>query len=135
MASAHDDWLRALAAAGKGPVAVPGATRGLAWTARFILEGDDWSTAVLDGTVRIAPDSPTILATFAFSSGAYDAGANETSWDASLLAGTGLNSTGSLPSDTEFDGVTEFPFMVRITPSGGDTDTLCGGLLPVVGKV
>ena len=127
----HDIWLRELAAASKGPVTLPPATRGLAWSEPVELAGD-WTGATLEGTVSIDPDAPAPMANFAVTGPVLVDGVS--TWMISLAAGTGENSTGALGPDSDQDGVERFPFMLRLTPAGGVAETLLGGLLPVIGR-
>lgn len=134
MATEFPAWLAALKAAGLLIDNVPPATRGLKWEEPLEVEGN-WTTAAVEGSIRAAPDSDTVLATFTFGSPSYDSGTGFTTWLMSLASGNGANSTGVLPADADNDGTESFPFMVRLTPSGGAKDTLLGGLFPVMGYV
>jgi hypothetical protein len=128
-----DEWLRQLALARKGPLRLPAATRGLAWSEPIRLSGD-WTGATLAGAIRIGPDATgAALATFAMT-GPVVAGGHST-WTPSLAAGTGANSTGILPGDDDADGVVELPFSFLITPAGGAQQLLVGGVFPLLGKV
>jgi hypothetical protein len=130
-----DPWLRALAAAGQGGDALylPPATRGLAWSEPIEIEGN-WTGATIAGTISLVPDAASPLATFAISALAYDATADVTLWVASLAAGAGANATGSLPGDPDGDGVVELPCSFRLTPAGGQAETLFGAVFTVLGK-
>jgi len=139
MNTSFDTWLARLAAGGKGGSAlsasdIPLATRGLKWEMPIALAGN-WTTATMSGSVSASPDATSALATFSFTSGSYDAGTGFTTWTASLAAGTGEDSTGILPSDTDGDGVEYLPMMIRITPSGGSAQTLLGAAFAICGKV
>lgn len=139
MPTTFDPWLQELAAAGKGGALLtdkdlPHATRGLGWQLPIVLSGD-WSTAALAGAIRAAPDAPTALATLAITGGTYSSGTNTTMWTASLASGTGANSTGTLPADTDGSGVETFPIAVLITPLGSIQQLLFGGAFTVVGRV
>lgn len=135
MAGLWDDWLSTLRTAQKGPVTIategfPAATRGLAWATTVEIAGD-WTDATLEGSIRESPDAVTELATFAVSAPSVADG--YTTFTASLASGSGANSTGVLPSDSDLNGVVELPMMFRLTPAGGDEDTLFGGLFTVLG--
>lgn len=134
MAGQYDDWLRELAAGGKtelpGKIAL--ATRGMYWSDIVEIEGE-WTGSTLEGTVRSSPDAPTALVTFAVEGPTIADG--YTVFVISLAAGTGANSTGILPADSDENGEESFPFMLRFTPLGGEEELLVGGLLPVVGFV
>ena len=135
MTSKWDSWLEQLQRALKGGIRVAPANRGAAWTQLVTMPGN-LTTATLRGQVRIAPDNAgTPLAAFSFTSITYDAPSDRSSFTASLAAGVGANSTSALPSDTDMDGVEEFPFDILITRSGSPEEVLFGGLLPVIGKV
>ena len=139
METVFDNWLRQLAAAGKGGADlsltdIPPATRGNAWSMTVRFAGD-WTTAAIAGTIRAEPDAASALATLSFTGGSYDGGTGYTTWTASLAAGTGSNSTGILPADTDGDGVEVFPMAVYLTPSGGTAQLLWAGLFTLLGKV
>jgi hypothetical protein len=127
-----DTWLRELARAGKGPLPLKGATRGLKWERPVELEGD-WTGATLTAKVRQYPDAAAVLATCTVSGPVVAAGVS--TWMVSLAAGSGANSTGVLPADADLDGVEYFAFAIHLAPSGGDEDLLLGGALPVIGRV
>lgn len=139
MATEFDDWLRQLAAAGKGGSAlsakdIPAAIRGNAWSLILVLPGD-FSAATISGTLRASPDASTALATLSFTALTYDAGTNKTTTTGSLAAGTGANSTGILPADADGNGVLELPLAIYLTPSGGTNELLLGGKFTLLGKV
>lgn len=139
MNTTFDTWLRELAAAGKGGSAlsatdIPAAIRGEYWPMQIQLSGN-WATATLEGQIRSAPDAPSALATVTISAADYDASAEVTTWTASLASGTGSNSTGNLPADTEGNGEEKFPIAFYITPSGGTRGLLFGGAFTLLGKV
>ena len=132
--TAIDDWLQALAAAGKGGTSVtsadvPPATRGIAYSLPMVLAGD-WTGATISGSISASPDAASPLATFTVSSASYDSGTGMTTWTASL---TGSAVTG-LPADTDGNGTEQFPAMFRITPSGGAETLLFGCVFTVIGK-
>jgi len=139
MKTSFDDWLQQLAAAGKGGAAlagdeIPTATRGEAFSYPIVMTGD-WSGATIESAIRAAPDSASALVTLTVSGATYDSGTGKTSWTASLASGTGANSTGALPTDTDGNGVEAFPISFFITPSGGDKTLLFGGPFVLLGKV
>lgn len=122
MQTPFDEWLRSLRGDGKLAENIPAATRGLAWSEPVVIEGD-WSTAALEGTLRLMPGDATAQATLTVGSGTYDAGADETTFVASLAGAT----TGGLPADDDFDGLSVFAMSLRLTPSGENKITLFGG--------
>jgi hypothetical protein len=128
-----DDWLRDLAAAGKGGITLT-ARRGLAFNLLFTLPGD-WTGATLEGQVRTAPDAASSLSAFTCSTGTYDAGLGLTPFTATLDAGTGVGSTGVLTAAPTGDPHADFVFDLLLTPSGGDKELLFGGVLRLLGKV
>lgn len=135
MNTTFDTWLRELAAAGKGGSAlttldIPPATRGDAWSMPVQIEGD-YSAETLTATIRSAPDAGSALATVTISAASYDSGTGFTSWTASLASGTGSNSTGSLPADTDGSGEEKFPIAFNLTPFG----LIFGGAFTLLGKV
>lgn len=131
--SAFDTWLRQLTAAGKGGFALPAATRGRKWAFALRLEYN-FTGATIRGQVRAAPDAAGApLVTLVVSGPVY--AAPYTTFTISLAAGSGANSTGILPADSDFDGLVELPLDVLLTPAGGDEELLFGALLPVLGRV
>lgn len=139
MKTTFDPWLQQLAAAGKGGIAlaadeIPTATRGLAFSYPIVLEGD-WTGATIAAVIRSSPDAASALATLTVSSASYDSVSGFTTWTASLASGTGANSTGSLPADTDGGGVEAFPISFLMTPSGGAEFLLFGGAFILLGKV
>lgn len=125
--SEWNDWLRELRAAGKGPVDLPAATRGLAWEHPVEIEGD-WTGAALEGSVSIAPaNSADELVSFTVTGPVVADG-----WSTFMLSLTSGQVSG-LPSDGDLNGETKLPYMIRLTPSGGAKDTLIGGLFTVLG--
>jgi hypothetical protein len=139
MQTAFDDWLQQLAAAGKGGASltdseVPTATRGLAFTYPIVMAGD-WTGGTIAASIRATPDAATALVTLTVSSASYDSVTGYTTWTASLASGTGANSTGALPADTDGDGVETFPISFLFTPSGGTQSLLFGAPFILLGKV
>lgn len=128
METTFDEWLRQLGTAGKGPVTLPAAVRGEPWSRPIELEGD-WTGSALAGSIRVAPDSATVLASFTVTGPVVAAGF--TTFTLSLSGAQ----TGGLPDDSDGDGVEPFPFMLRFTPSGEPEELLFGGILPVLGAV
>lgn len=127
-----DDWLRALKSAGKGPVDLPAAMRGLRWQEILSLPGD-LTGAVLEGAVRIEPDAADTLAEFIIAG--PDVSNGTSTWVVSLNAGDGPDSTGILPVDGDADGVVQLPFAIKLTPSGGNRELLFGGTFTLLGDV
>lgn len=137
MTTTFDTWLATLARAGKyvPPDGLTPATRGLAWSAPIELAGD-WTGATLTGFIRSAPDAADPpMATFTVSALTYDAGDDVTVWTVSLASGSGTDSTGSLASDSDGDGVEALPCAFYLTPAGGDNELLFGTAFTVTGKV
>jgi len=136
MQTNFDTWLQALAAGGKGGSAVvlKTATRGLVWSDVIVIDGN-WLTATLEGSISAAPDAASVLANVIVNSPSYDGSDDVTLWTVSLAAGTGSNSTGSLPTDTDGDGVEYLPIAFYLTPSGGSKELLFGTAFPLIGKV
>lgn len=133
MNTQYTAWLRSLAAAQKGPVALPTAVRQLPYRAVLAINAD-FSGATIVAQVKSSPGSPTSLADFTVSVSSFSGGVTIVSL--SLAAGTGADSTGSLPADADMDGIEYFPFDILVTPDGIDEpERLCGGLLPVSGFI
>ena len=136
MNTSFDTWLQALAAGGKGGAGIKlkTATRGLKWEDDIEIAGN-WSTATLEGSISASPDAASALATVTIGSPSYDSDDDVTVWTVSLAAGTGSDSTGILPSDTDGDGVEYLPIAFYLTPSGGSKELLFGAAFPLTGKV
>ncbi len=125
--SQWDDWLASLRSAGMlADLSTAPATRGLKWEEPIEIDGD-WTGASLEGSVSASPDGGT-LATFTITGPVVASGVS--TFTASLSAA----GTSALPTDTDANGKTELPCMFRLTPSGGDKDTLFGGIFIVVGQ-
>lgn len=127
-----DDWLRGLAAAQKGPVDLPAATRGMAWSVPVELDGD-WTGSTLAGDIRMAPDAAMAEATYSITGPVVADGVS--TFTVTLASGTGADSTGSIPADTDRDGVVKLPTAFRVTPSGGTEELLFGGTFTLLGYV
>jgi hypothetical protein len=83
--------------------------------------------------VKVAPDAPSELAVFSVGTPIF---ADEvTTWAFSLAAGSGVNSTGSLPADADGYGVAVFVYDLLLTLSGGSPQRIAAGLFPVSGFV
>jgi hypothetical protein len=136
MDTTFEDWLRQLAAAGKGPAPIDDMVRGKPWQAGINLPGD-WTGATLTGQIRVSPDaSGAVLASFTVGALTYDptggtSGIGETRWSISL---TGTQ-TAALPTDTDGNGVETFAYMMFLTPSGGTQELLWGGAVNLMGLV
>lgn len=132
-ASTHfDRWLEALRAAGKGPVNLPAASRGLAYSTTFSLPGD-WTGATARAEIRAEPGSGTVLAEFSKTNEGFADGV--TVFTLELSSGTSTNSTGILPSDPTGDGVVRLPYDILLTPSGGSEELLFGGIFTLLDRV
>lgn len=139
MKTQFDEWLAVLAAGSKGgpdlsPGIIPAAVRGDAWKCLLELPGD-WSTATIAGAIRSSPDAGSVLATFTVGNGTYNSLTQTTTFTATLAGGSGSNSTGSLPGDSDGNGVAMFPAAFTITPSGGTAELMLGWAFIVQGKV
>lgn len=133
MTTQFDEWLRALARAGKGPAPFPGMSRGRLWKYNIRLPGD-WTGATMRAQVRLYPDAPgDPLATCNVFGPFVEA--DGTVFQLQLAAGVLGNATGSLPADADGDGVTELAIDVLLTPDDGEEDLLIGGVLPLLGRV
>lgn len=135
MNTQFDEWLRQLAAAQKGGVTFPAATRGRQWLQNIILPGD-WTGYDMKAQVRLYPDAPgDPLATCAVN-GPYLVD-GDTTFQLRLDAASAPNSTGSLPADSELEGIVQFAIDILLTPKtgGGAPELLMGGVLPLLGRV
>lgn len=118
-----DTWLKTLARARKGPVTMPDAVRGHAYTQNITVVGD-WTEATLTGSIRVAPDSDTALAVFTV--GAPSLSSGNTTWIVSL---TGTQ-TSALPIDGNADGEELFVYDFLL-----NNQRLFGGIFPLSGHV
>jgi len=133
MTTQFDDWLRALAAAQKGPVTFPAASRGRTYSTTVSVQGN-WTGSVLRAQARLYPDAPgSPVATFAVSGPVISivGGFAYSTFTLSLTS----TITAGLPSDVDLDGVERFAIDVLMTPAGGAEDLLFGGVLPLLGRV
>jgi hypothetical protein len=133
---ASDDfkvWLDGLRRAGQLIEYILPAYRELKWE-EVIQLGGDWTGAAMEGSVRALPGAGSPLVEFSFSGPVVATVEGETTstWLVWLAAGSGANSTGVLPLGAAGNGVTEFPYMFRITPSGGDEAVLRGGIFTLI---
>lgn len=117
------EWLNLLAQAGKGPVTLPVAVRGQAYSQPISVPGD-YTGGTLIGSVRAAPDSDTALAVFTIGTPAFSDG--RTLWTVTLSTAQ----TGALPVDGDGDGVERFPYDFLL-----NGERLFGGLLPLSGHI
>lgn len=136
MATTFDAWLAACAAAGKGGARwVWTATRGLAFGIVLDLDGD-WTGTAMAAYVRQQPDAAgAALVDFSVTGPVVvTVGDIVTSaFTFTLAAGSGANSTGALPADTDGDGVVDLPLFITLTESGGTADLFAGGIMRVIG--
>ena len=122
METQHRDWLRQLAADGKGGVALPSITRGEPYETSFTLPLDvsgDAFTAALS----IAPDA-TPLSTFNVAVGAFDG--EYTTITLTLPEAT----VDTLPADDDANGLTELVYSVK-----RDGERLFAGNVFISGEV
>ncbi|MFI8667161.1 hypothetical protein ACIGGE_12055 [Qipengyuania sp. NPDC077410] len=127
METQHGDWLRRLAADGKGGVLLPSITRGEAYQTSFTLPLNvtaDTFTAALG----IAPDAAP-LATFTVTKSAFDG--EFTTITLALPKAT----VDGLPADGDANGLTELVYSVQRTPSGGSETRLFAGNVFISGEV
>ena len=136
MATTFDNWLAACAVAGKGGSRlILTATRGLAYAVVLDLSGD-WTGATMTAYVRQAPDAAgDPLADFTVSGPVVTEidGAPWSAFTLTLAAGTGANSTGGLPADSDGDGIVELPLFITLAASGESAELLVGGIMRVLG--
>ena len=123
--SQWDDWLASLKAAGKGGVPLPQLTidRGLAYEKIIAFEAD-LSADTITAALRASPDAASVLVDFTVAVGAYSGGTTEVT-----LSLTSAQ-TAALPSDSDLDGVEEFPFDLLRNGS-----RLLAGTIKLAGKV
>jgi hypothetical protein len=129
MSSPYTDWLLSL---GGLRADLPPCVRGLAVSHTFTYPGDV-TDATLEGSVKASPDATSELAVFTIGTPEFADGV--TTWTISLAAGSGSNSTGALPADTDGNGVEAFVYDLLLTLSGGTAERIAGGLFNVSGFV
>ena len=122
-------WLESL---GTRKADLPPCVRGLAVEHTLTYPGNV-TTATLEGAVKASPDATSELATFTIGTPSFTDGV--TTWTFGLAAGSGANSTGSLPVDGDGDGIEYFIYDLLLTLSGGTAERIAGGLFPVSGFV
>lgn len=127
METQHGDWLRQLAADGKGGVALPSITRGEAYETSFTLPLNA-SADMFTAALGIAPDAAP-LASFTVTVGAFD-GTYTT-----ITLALPLATVGTLPTDGDANGLTELVYSVQRTPSGGTESRLFAGNVFISGEV
>lgn len=127
METQHGDWLRQLAADGKGGVTLPSITRGEAYETSFTLP-IDVSADAFTAALAIAPDVAP-LATFTVTVGAWDG--EYTTVTLALPEAT----VDTLPVDADANGLTELVFSIQHTPSGGTESRLFAGNVYISGEV
>ena len=124
-----DQWLAALAAAGKRAADI-NIDRGIAFSYTFAIEGD-WTGATVESDLREHPDTGSVLESMTASAASYSAGTDLTSFTLSLAAAA----TATLPTDPTGDAVTRLAWDVLFTPSGGSKMRLMGAVANVIGEV
>ena len=127
METQHGDWMRRLAADGKGGVLLPSITRGEAYQTSFTLPLNvtaDTFTAALSIAPDVAP-----LATFTVTNSAFD---GEFSTVTLTLSKATVD---ALPADDDANGLTELVYSVQRTPSGGSETRLFAGNVFISGEV
>ncbi len=127
--TSFDQWLAALAAAGKRAADIH-IDRGIALSYTFAIEGD-WTGATVESDLRVHPDTGSILESLTASAASYNAGTGLTSFTLSLAAAD----TATLPTDPTGEGVTRLAWDVLFTPSGGPKMRLMGAVANVIGEV
>jgi len=91
------------------------------------------TTATLQGSVKSSPDATAELAVFTVGVPVFADGV--TTWEFSLAAGDGVNSTGILPADNDGDGLEILIYDLILTLAGGSAERIAGGLFTVSGFV
>lgn len=129
MSTPFPEWLASLGGL-RGDL--PPAVRGLRMEHTLTYPGNV-TTATLQGAVKASPDATSELAVFTIGTPSHSAGV--TTWTFSLAAGSGSNSTGGLPADSNGDGVETFIYDLLLTLSGGSAQRIAAGLLPISGFV
>lgn len=135
MATEWDDWLRKLAADGKGGLGLKGRPqmraidRGLAYAYTFAV-GLDVSADTFTASLRASPDGDgATLADFAVTVGSFADGVTLVTLELTE------EETAGLPVDANADGLETLVFDILWTPNGGTEQRFMGGIIQVSGKV
>jgi hypothetical protein len=135
MATEWDDWLRKLAADGKGGLGLKGRPqmraidRGLAYE-YVIAVGADVSADTFTASLRASPDGDgATLADFTITVGSYADGVTPITLELTD------DETAALPIDANADGLETMVFDILWTPNGGTEQRFMGGIIQVSGKV
>lgn len=125
-----DEWLRQLRAAGKLAPNGINIDRGMPFAWTFAL-GGNWTGATIASSLRLAPEAEPVVANFTAANEGYDAGADATTFTISLSGAQ----TAALTADTDGDALVRLAWDVLLTPSGGTTMRLLGGVATIAGEV
>lgn len=130
MATTFDTWLAELRAAGKLADTLY-IDRGLPFEWIFAVEGD-WTGASIESSLRVQPDTGSVVETFTATNEGYNAGIDGTEFKLALIAAD----TAALPAaDPVGEGVARLAWDVLFTPSGGSKMRLMGADAAVLGEV
>jgi hypothetical protein len=132
--ASSDDWLRLMAAAGKGGARFPQLEidRGLPWV-KVLAFGADYSGDTFRAALRLepdAPDSPLVELNVAVGSHALGVTPVTVSLTKAQTANPAI-----IPPDSVFAGVIELAFDLLHAPAGGTEYRILAGIIPVSGKV
>lgn len=121
------DWAAQLERDGIGPEDMPAITRGLPHTVVWS-PAEDYSADTFRLELFDKPDG-TLLATYTSTVGAFSGGVTPITF--TLLP----SDQGSLPADTDGDGIESVPFHIVRDPAVGQEYRILGGFQPISGGV
>ena len=127
-------WLAQLARDGLGgeSAELHEIARGSPYGYALTLAGD-YSSGTFVSSLRLGPDAAgATLADFGVSVGAYTAGTTTIEF---TLTSAQTGPSGSLPADTDGDGLVWLVYDILYTPVGSSAYRIMGGEIPVSGKV
>lgn len=129
MTTTFDDWLRQLAAAGKGGVCLGRIDRGLPLSLTLAF-GADWSADDFAASLRLEPDATgDALAEFTVSVGSYAEGVTPVTFTLTQMV------TSTLPEDADGNGVVTLAMDIVRLPASGLQHRIMGGTIEVLGRV
>ena len=132
----HPEWLALAARDGRGGLAAepPSISRGRARAFVYSLNThptyDDWTDGTFTAVAKASPDAGgSNLLTFSCLTGTPAGGVTP------IEVSVAGSAQGSVPADTDGDGVTELLFELVFTPDGGSADTIISSRILVAGVI
>jgi hypothetical protein len=122
------DWTAQLRRDGVGPEDMPAITRGLSQAVTLALTGD-YSGDTFTMALKASPDADDALATFTCTTGGFVSGVTP------VTLTLGANAQGSLPLDTDGNGIEAPLYDIICDPATGAAYRILGGYQPISGGV